>query len=512
MSRVRRAGARLASAVRAHPVTVVALAVAVELRVIVLTGSLGALDADEAIVGLMARHVLTGDADTFYWGQRYGGTIEQTITAGAFAVAGATTLVLKLVPVLLAVAAAALVWRIGRRTIGERTAPLAAAIFLVWPATYVWWSTKSRGFYWACMVLGLVIVLCAVRIAQRPPGRSWAARRDWAVLGLAAGLGWWATPQIVFFAAPAGVWLLFTRWRAAGGVLWAVPTAALGAAPWIAWNLERSFLSLEADHPDGKGYLDHLHSIVTEGAPMMLGLKVPYAHSWLWEPWGAVAAVAGGVALAVAGVAGGRRTLLPFGALVLFPFLDAFLPSASVVAEGRYLLFALPFVALLLAAHARHHLVAVAVVVPLVALSVAGLDRMGGDQTYPYASNRTVPKSIDPLLRLLDEHDEDRLFADYWLAYRVMFETGEDVVATPTQRIFVRNRGFDRQVRTDPAPAWAFLAGTPADRQFGLDLATLGIEADRYESGGFALWVPLARVRPEDLPPHPESPGIVVGQ
>ena len=59
---------------------VLALVVAgIVLRVWVLASSLGQLDSDEAVVGLMANAIRHGHLSTYYWGQNYGGTIEQSL-------------------------------------------------------------------------------------------------------------------------------------------------------------------------------------------------------------------------------------------------------------------------------------------------------------------------------------------------------------------------------------------------------------------------------------------------
>ena len=46
------------------------------LRVWVYRSTLGIPDSDEAVVGLMARHILHGQITTFFWGQAYGGSQE----------------------------------------------------------------------------------------------------------------------------------------------------------------------------------------------------------------------------------------------------------------------------------------------------------------------------------------------------------------------------------------------------------------------------------------------------
>jgi len=56
--------------------TALALVVAaagVAFRVWILNSPLGALDADEAVGGLMARHALHGEFSALYWLANYGG-------------------------------------------------------------------------------------------------------------------------------------------------------------------------------------------------------------------------------------------------------------------------------------------------------------------------------------------------------------------------------------------------------------------------------------------------------
>src|SRR5215475_4830557 len=54
-------------------------------------------DADEAVEGLMARHVLAGEHPLFLWGQRYKGVPEVYFNAAVFRVAGSSVIALKAV-------------------------------------------------------------------------------------------------------------------------------------------------------------------------------------------------------------------------------------------------------------------------------------------------------------------------------------------------------------------------------------------------------------------------------
>ncbi|HEV2686842.1 MAG TPA: hypothetical protein VGW79_09405, partial [Actinomycetota bacterium] len=87
--------------------------VALALRWIVLASRIGLVDADEAVVGLMARHVLHGQFPAFFWGQTQGGTIEPFLVALSFKSFGSNGFAVKVVPLMLFGASSLLVWRIG---------------------------------------------------------------------------------------------------------------------------------------------------------------------------------------------------------------------------------------------------------------------------------------------------------------------------------------------------------------------------------------------------------------
>src|SRR4051812_39337598 len=78
---------------------VAALAVALGVRLAVLVSPLGELDADEAVVGLMARHIaFNGELPIFYYGQAYLGSLEAFSAAPLFLAFDSSGALLKMVP------------------------------------------------------------------------------------------------------------------------------------------------------------------------------------------------------------------------------------------------------------------------------------------------------------------------------------------------------------------------------------------------------------------------------
>ena len=151
----------------------------IALRVWTYRSAIGIPDSDEAVVGLMVRHMIHGEFTTFFWGQSYGGSQEALLTVPGFLVFGSGWLALRIVPIVLSAVAALLVWRVGRRTIGEPAASVAAAVFWIWPPFVIYKLTHQWDFYASDVVYCALFLLLALRVVERPepaPGRAVRAR------------------------------------------------------------------------------------------------------------------------------------------------------------------------------------------------------------------------------------------------------------------------------------------------------------------------------------------------
>src|SRR5688572_27527811 len=94
-------------------VAVVALvAVGLAIRLWIMTGKLGTIDSDEAITGLMARHLLDGELRAFMWRLSYQGTIVTWPVAASFWLFGSSRFTLELPFLLMSAGATVMIWRI----------------------------------------------------------------------------------------------------------------------------------------------------------------------------------------------------------------------------------------------------------------------------------------------------------------------------------------------------------------------------------------------------------------
>lgn len=461
---------------RPWPAAVAVLVVAgVVLRVVLLAGRWGTVDSDEAVVGLMARDMLEGSWRAFYWGQDYAGTQETALVA----LFGASRWALKLVPVGLCAVASVLTWRVGSRFLSERGAVVAGLLTWLGPAAYVWWSTKERGFYWVSLVTGLVLVLFAQRIVERG-GRP----LDWAGAGAAFGMGWWASPSVAYFAVPAGLFVLCRRrpplrWLPLGAVV-----AGLAALPWLWHNVEQGWPSFEAPpQPAGRqiSHLGGLGRLLWYVLPMAVNLRTPIDAGWVVPALGAGLYVALGVALLLR-----RPPLLLALWLATFPLLYAAFPGRWWIGEGRYAFFVLPLVGLVLAWLVRRPWPAIGLAVLWLGLSLVGLDHIGPER----------PEDVTGDLAALRAAGVDHLWAEYWVAHRLAYLSGGDLVAA--SHVTPRHERVNRAVESDATPAVLYRRGD--DRWVELEAALGDPATRRITTPHFVVVLVDGHVDPAALP------------
>ncbi len=311
------------------------------------------VNADEAIVGLMAHEILHGHFSAFYWGQQYGGA-EPYAVALVFLVAGQSGFTLGLTSVLLAGVAAILVWRIGRRLLSPALGVAAGCVAWVWPEVFVWQSTLEYGFRFVVLVAGLsgVLLLLGLLDTASPPRHPlW----NGAGIGVAFGVGWWASPEIAYFALPAvvlaAVALIGRRITLTPRV--ALVTAGaflLGALPWIVANISSGGASFRSGPQPDPRFTSHLETLRLHVLPIILGLAVPVSGRFILpHELGRLLEyllVLGGIALCALLLYERRAPVLVLLALT-FPIVYAISPFTWYWQDGRYAIYLVPTAALL---------------------------------------------------------------------------------------------------------------------------------------------------------------------
>jgi hypothetical protein len=237
---------------------------------------------------------------------------------------------------------------------------------------------------------------------------------------------------------------------------------------------------------------------------MALGLRAPYTLAWE-VPAARVAyvLVLAGIVLAIVlrRPRSGGPVLL---ALALYLPIFALLPTTYYYGDPRYLTFLLPLLALLAGAGVawlRPGLQAVAVVavLALTGNGILHMTRLEGPPGKPLED--MAPHPVGPVAAALTDLDVDRAFADYWVAYRLAWETHERIRATPIQ--LVRSPVDDAVVRRAPVSAYVAVAGSCLDDRIHAGLAAHGIDFSSVRADLWDVIVPARRALPEEVVPEP---------
>lgn len=447
----------------------------------------GTINSDEAVVGLMAQEILHGHFFVFFWAQNYGGT-EAYAVAAVFALLGSSAFTLGLTTVLLCAASVAVLWRIGNRMFGSPVGAVAAIAFWVWPEPYVTYYDHGDGFRWVVLVCGLVVFLTVLRIGDGDGGRL-----DWLALGLGAGVGWWSSPEIVYFLAPAGVYLLarVVQRRAEvplGSLALGVVALAVGSLPWWWQNLPHHFDSLAGvpqPPPPGPGgaYWWHLGIFDRYVLPIVLGLRTRGSGEWV-APSNLTPHLVNVVLVVLVGwllyLAMHGRAWLLLLFVAAFPFLYAAQPFTWYWHDARYAIFLAPLLGLVIVSLVceagmwamGYTQLAPATMAAIVLVAALGLTLVAARGEPPYKpvvalpavertswlSWHTNPNNLPTALAdsLVRWHVRDA-FSSYWLGYDLAFLSDGRVTVSPAGPDFIRYQPYYRAIAASPTPAWIFV-------------------------------------------------------
>lgn len=423
----------------------------VVLRVWTYRSPLTIPNSDEALIGLMVRHAEHGQFTTFFWGRPYGGTQEVLLAVPGFLLFGPSFLALRMVPIALSVLATFLIWRVGRRTIGEPGAAVAAGLFWVWPPFDFLQFVRAQGFYASGVVYCALILLLALRVVEKPD------RLRVGVFGLVLGLAFWQSAQITPIALTAVAWTIWKAPRCLRQAWVAVPAALLGALPWLVWNIGHGFASL-SQNPAVATYERSLRLLASPILPMTLGLRAPYADTPIVTPSALFYLLyVACLALFAFGAyrSRGRALSLLYCVAIVFPFLYALPAKTSYIsAYPQYTTILTPLLALFVAQVGSTHWRGAALILLACLVTSVSLHRMQAWLSTPQPLP-TAPRSLSPLIARLDALHLDRVYADYWIAYLLDFDSGERIIAVENQFSSLRFAGGQATPSDDPAVRYA---------------------------------------------------------
>jgi 4-amino-4-deoxy-L-arabinose transferase-like glycosyltransferase len=448
------------------------------------------VDGDTAIVGLMARHPGMG---TTFWGQPYGSPLDSWVAIPFVAIWGYTVEALRLPYFLLSLVLVPIAYALAREL--DPSAALPAAVLVACPPPYfLLLSALPPPFYPTTLALCGLVLLAAAR-AGRGLGDGASPRFTLLLLGVASGLALWTHLMSASVVAAAAGWLLVRSRGRRRLLAWAaLPLLAASAPLWSRALGDREAMRIIQVADRNETTLEHLRATLPrlhEPLGGVLGTHVPVvadAEDFMLHHRGWAAATSVllyGVLLVQAGrsATAGSPALLLFAAaalaLVAFPFPVRSAPHTIRLLTPLYL----PVAALVAWAASPRGTSrrAWVLVLGLASLHLAlGTRLLEAWRRTDRADPPFVLVDLTPVERLLDTYGVRHAYASYAPAFRLTWQSGERIVASPPWNDRFRHWPLPLvdEVRFAKNVAWVLTpsvpSGLPTPDELEQSLARLG--------------------------------------
>ncbi len=234
---------------------------------------------DEALTGLMGLAILRGLPQVFYWGEAYGGADgDAYIAAAGFWLFGPSAFVLRMTGVAVAALSVAAASSLARRIAGNRAGLLAGLLVAV-PPVFLSFVQLSSGGEGVAVTCGALVLAAAARLME-PDTATQGRAAAWALLGLAGGLGWWASPMSAMSLAAAALAVLVARPRCLreAGPYGALTLFLAASLPFWLWNWRHDWATFR--HLAGWGA--PLPDFVTR-VQVMTDTLLASLHGFFWD-------------------------------------------------------------------------------------------------------------------------------------------------------------------------------------------------------------------------------------
>jgi len=512
-------------------------------------------NSDEAIVALMARHILNGDAPIFFYGQAYMGSLDAYLVSVGFAILGEEVWVIRLVQTLLYLGIVATTFFLADYIFKSWKAGLAAGLLMAIPAVNTsLYTTASLGGYGEALLLGNLMLLVTLRIAKNLQEFSLSlllvikkdTRIKWLgwffAWGLIAGLGLWVFGLTFVYSIPCFLLVLWwvdkphlkgnqtfvSSWMAAACIGFLI-----GGAPWWGYAFTHGLNGLVSELSgnvvavDHSGLLlrtaSHLVNYFLLGLPALFGFRPPWEVRWLVLPlipfvlmfwivilyWITRKAFRLHIGVGIGLLGGVILTQLVFFIFTPFgndPSGRYFIPLAAPLA-----IFAGGFI-MSLPAHKRKFGWAALAGVILFQF-VGNLDCVLRNP--PGLTTQFNPETIvnhnydDELAAFLSEKDETHGYTNYWLAYPLAFQTDERLIYVPGLPYHAnlsytsrddRYAPYTQAVKTSPRTAYITTRHDLLDGKIRSGFTELGVTWEERTIGDYHIFYDLSRyVLPEEM-------------
>jgi len=405
------------------------------LKVILLVKDVVPFNADEAVVALMARHILQGERPIFFYGQTYMGSLDAWFVALGFLVFGQKVWIIRLVQTLLYLAVMLTTFFISLKVTKSKLAAIIATLLLSIPVVNTTlYTTASLGGYGEGLLIGNILLLLGFALLGCFPKQSRKCGIYAFSWGVMAGLGLWVFGITLVYSIPIGIAIFLyiirkgnKRQRIDYGIKLLLGIV-IGAFPWWLYAFENGLSSLIAELGGGAiagveqtsyviRILNHLIGILLFGSTVVFGLRPPWAIKWFAIPlMPIVLAIWFGVLIFICRRIRNKSIEIYEWVLLGIPltlFLGLILSPFGADPSGRYFL-------------------------PV------------GITTQFDAITQVDHRYMGELIEFLNSHNEKMGYTNYWVSYPLAFLSQEQLIFIPRLPYHQDFRYTERDDRYEP--------------------------------------------------------------
>ena len=439
--------------------------VAVLWKLILLKVGAFPFNSDEAIVALMARHILGGEIPIFFYGQAYMGSLDAFLVAAGFQVLGESVQTVRYVQILIYSGILLTTFWIAFLVLRSfRAALFSTALLMIPTVNMTLYTTVSLGGYGEALLIGNLILCIGYSSVKAEQNRESFHKRLVYLIGwgIFSGFGLWANGLTLVYSVPVGIYLITNIWRhekkskrvplfcaiILGGFL--------GAAPWLIYAIQNSPSQLlqelfgSAVAVEGGTYLSrvfiHMVNFLLLGIPVTLGFRPPWEVRWLVLPlipfvaffWYLV--IRFWIQNEMKQEREKDRFRVVLAGVAICLILMFILTQFGVDPSGRYFL---PL-SIILAVFGGDFLdkgiqniyCKWGALVLIIGFQLIGtiqcIQRNPPGITTQFDATTVIDHRYDDdLIEFLKENNEIRGYTNYWVAYPLAFLSGEDLIYTP---------------------------------------------------------------------------------
>jgi len=525
-----------------------ALIVALTLKAALLAFDVFPFNADEAVVALMARHILQGARPVFFYGQAYLGSLDAWLIAFAFLILGQSVLAIRIVQTVLYLGTILTTYLLGLKIFDKWVAASAALLLAIPTVLVTLYTTATLGGYGEVLLIGNILLLWTLRLVNRTvviPSPAGARNplaslgmflgitaAEWFFFGVLAGVGFWGFGFLGIYFPPIALVILYhlkfkSRKSFSFISLISFFGFLLGSFPW--W--QATLFGAETLGELGGSHLPEMSfgalsgpalrfvNLIILGFPVIIGMRPPWAVKWLALPLAPIAMIVilGAMVWAVkTSRTDWRRALLAGVSLTL---MIAFVVTQfGLDPSGRYFLplatpLALFTADLLKRVKQEQQRLAFGLLGAMLIFNLWG--NVESAASLPFITtqfdsvaqvdHRTMPQ----LIQFLNEQGERRGYTNYWVEFPLAFLSREELIyesRLPYHEDFRysardnRYEPYSKVVADSQRAAYITTKHPELNQRIRDGLNRLGVTFAEKQIGDYMIFYALSRkVEPQEL-------------